>query len=832
MMPEFVPVHYKLVIEPDLERFRFSGTVELACESSRPADTLVLDALELAVRRCTVRGDRQTAVCDHEIEPQKEELRIRLPRPTAGRLDVVIEYEGVINDRMAGFYRSGYPTADGIRYIAVTQFQESDARRALPCFDHPAAKATFDVEMVIPAGLTAISNTAVEFQHPAEGGRKRVRFQRTPRMSTYLLFFGVGPFEILTDATDSRVRVATLPGRNTYAGYGADFGRRALHYCEQYYRTPYPLGKLDLIAIPDFAFGAMENWGAITFRENLLLHYPALTSRSGEERICEVIAHEIAHQWFGNLVTPSDWKYLWLNESFATYFGYGVVNHYHPEWGIWEQFLSGQTASALARDGLLETFAIEIPGGEHVVINSSTAPIIYSKGGSILRQIQGYIGAERFRDGLAAYLDKHAYGNAASRHLWEAFEAASDKPLIGMMRSWIEQPGHPLVSARRSGSRLLLSQKRFTYLPNAAVQIWDIPVTVQVFTSSGQTRRIDIVLAERQAEIDIGDDVAAYKVNAGQTGFYRVRYLQRADLDALGETIRRQILPPEDRWGLQNDLFALVRSAEIDLADYLALLRFYEGETAFLPLVSIADNLLLAYSLFEDDKRRQAATVGKRLLAGALKRIGLTPEPGEPFTTALLRDQILVPAVIYGDAAAAVFTAARFADLTTGAPVHPDIARSVMQAGALTGGPEALAWLRQRFQDAQSEHERLNVLSALGCFRDWGLTETALQFALEAVPPRNKFVPITAAAANPWAIDYLWDWYVAHIDDFRQFHPLLYERVIGAIVPLAGVRQPERVRAFFDEHLNQHPQLTDVVKLSLEKMEINLRMKNKTGKGS
>ncbi|CAB1079836.1 Leucyl aminopeptidase (EC [Olavius algarvensis Delta 1 endosymbiont] len=305
---------------------------------------------------------------------------------------------------MAGFYRSQYTYQKQSRYIAVTQFEESDARRAFPCIDHPAGKATFEITMDIDPNLVAISNQAIQKEEMLTNGRKRICFERTPKMSTYLVFFGVGEFEITTDQEDSRVRTVTLPGMKPFAEYGMDFGRKSLAYSESYYAINYPLPKMDLIAIPDFAFGAMENWGAITFRENLLLHYPGTTSTSGEERICEVIAHEIAHQWFGNLVTPSDWRYLWLNESFATYFGFGVVDHYYPQWETWQQFLYSQTGTAMVRDALHETFAIEIPGGEHVVINASTAPIIYNKGGSILMQIKGYIGEENFQKGLQHFL--------------------------------------------------------------------------------------------------------------------------------------------------------------------------------------------------------------------------------------------------------------------------------------------------------------------------------------------------------------------------------------------------------------------------------------------
>ncbi|GAF90439.1 unnamed protein product, partial [marine sediment metagenome] len=277
-------------------------------------------------------------------------------------------------------------------------------------------------------------------------------------------------------------------------------------------------------------------------------------------------------QWFGNLVTPSDWKYLWLNESFATYFGYGVVAHYYPEWDLWDQFLHGQTDTALARDALKETVPIEIPGGEHVVINASTAPIIYNKGGSILWQVAGYIGEDTFREGLRHYLRSHEYACASSRNLWEALEEGSEKPVTTMMESWIEQPGFPLVEVTRDANKLLLTQARFTYLPNESDQVWVVPVTVKVFYNRGDSKTITTLLDSKDMSIDIGGEAIAYKVNFGQAGFYRVRYHEKSDLWELGKRVLSKELPPVDRWGLQNDLYALVRRGDTSVDDYLDFL--------------------------------------------------------------------------------------------------------------------------------------------------------------------------------------------------------------------------------------------------------------------
>ncbi len=825
-MNNFVPTHYHISLTPDLTSFRFSGQVTLSGELTQPADEVVLHALELDISACSawIRSNRVN--CTVTLVPEKEQLRIRLPRRSDGDIRIKIEYSGSINDRMAGFYRSRYQVSGQTHYIAVTQFQESDARRAFPCQDHPDRKATFDVEMTVDQDLVAISNGTAAEEVDLGNGKKRVRFTQTPRMSTYLLFFGVGAFESVRDETDDRVRAVTTPGMTPYAHYGLDFGRKALQFCEQYYRIPYPLPKMDLLAIPDFAFGAMENWGAITFRENLLLHYPNITSRSGEERICEVIAHEIAHQWFGNLVTPSDWKYLWLNESFATFFGYGVVDHHYPEWGIWEQFLGGQTNSALARDGMHETFAIEIPGGDHVVINSSTAPIIYSKGGSILRQVKGYIGDKNFRNGLTRYLETHAYGNTASHHLWEAFEEASEQPITKMMQSWIEQPGYPLVSVSKENDTLILKQHRFTYLPNSFDQHWNIPINIAVLKTSGETQIVQTLLTEKEQSVPLGEEPVAYKINAGQSGFYRTHYSDVQALASLSRYVETRELPAADRWGLQNDLYALVRSGQVSIDAYLRFLESYRHEDAYLPVVSLTANLFQAYLLLDNSGRHKVAAAGKAILENALKRAGFEPAKSEPFTVSLMRDQIIFPAVEFGAESIAEFAHQKYIALATGnETVHPDIQKAVFQVGASKGASKQLDWLLTRFRQSESEHERLNILAALGCFRAPEQIEEALRFALDEVPDRNKFIPIVAMAGNAHAVNLLWDWYRAHREELENFHPLLYERVIAAIFPMVAQQQADAVKRFAESYLKERPQLHDVLRLSLEKLEINLRFR-------
>ena len=819
------PLSYALHLEPDLTAFHFDGRVEIEFDAAGACSEIVLNAVELAIWECRLTLEDRSVACPFQLDPEAELLRVRLPAPRSGRLQLSISYRGKINDGMAGFYRSAYRHNDQTRYIGVTQFEESDARRAFPCMDHPARKAAFDIEMVIDPGLTAVSNQAVARKEQLPDGRTLVVFERTPRMSTYLVFFGVGDFVIEQDGEDPRVRTVTLPGMQAHARHSLEFCRKALAYCESYYGIDYPLPKLDLIAVPDFAFGAMENWGAITFRENLLLIYPGITSTSGVERICEVIAHELAHQWFGNLVTPSDWKYLWLNESFATYFGYGVVAHHHPQWETWQQFLNGATATALARDGLLETFAIEIPSGEHVVINTATAPIIYNKGGSILRQVEAYIGPQHFKNGLRRYLNAHAYESAASHDLWEALESAAEMPVTAMMKNWVEQPGYPLVTVTRTDEDLIVEQQRFTYLPNDSDQLWLIPVDICWFDENGGARRESLLLDQPRTHIPLKSAAVAYKLNRDHSGFYRVKYNDVENLSRLCEMVSAKKLSTEDRWGLQNDLFALVRSGSMPLAAFLDVLSYYHDEEDYLPLTSIAANLKTAYRAGAAEHRRQIAAVAGPWFDTVLQKISRDPQPDEPHTTSLLRDQLLWEAAGYGAQNALDFASAQFESLRSGAPVHPDILRSVMAVGARLGNGGTFEWLVDRVDTAESEHERQVVLSALGCFENRDALERALLYVLDKVPSRNKFIPVASMSANPAAAELLWEWFGKHVEAIEKFHPMIFERIVSAVIPAAGIERPETVQAFFRDYLSRTSKAGDVIRMSLEKLRIDLQMR-------
>ncbi len=584
-MKTMKPKHYKLHLEPDLDTFELKGCVEVQLEAFEPVKELDIHAVELQILDCQLEVNGEWQSVPHTSpNGEKQTFTLQLPAAASGGIKVLIEYRGLINNSMLGFYRSKYVDASGTeKYIGVTQFEEVEARKAFPCFDEPALKATFDIEYVIDETLTGISNMPIAEERSLPNHKKLIKFERTPVMSTYLLFFGVGEFEIIEDPGEVLIRGIATPGKAELAKDGLIFSRKCVEFLEEHFATKYPLPKLDLIALPDFAFGAMENWGAMTFRENLLLVYPGITSRAALKRIFAVIAHEIVHQWFGDLVSPAHWKYLWLNESFATLYGDIALDFYYPEWSAMDTFLLESTASALSRDSLNGTFAVEL--GEEAKITASTVPIIYDKGGSVLHMAVSYMG-DRVKRALQVYFEKHAYANTQSSDLWDAFGRVSEgEPIVEMMKSWVEQPGYPLLVVKNKGDSLTVAQERFSYLNDKVYsQSWIVPLKVWTVDSLGQPNEFKYVLSSPQAGFKLPEDTKVFKINSGQSGFYRVKY-ENPEWENLGGVVLNKTLPGPDRYGLQEDLFALVRRGDYPVSDYFDFIgRYYAEEDHPLPL--------------------------------------------------------------------------------------------------------------------------------------------------------------------------------------------------------------------------------------------------------
>ncbi|MBN2004057.1 MAG: ERAP1-like C-terminal domain-containing protein [Anaerolineae bacterium] len=819
------PIHYDLYLEPDLQTFTCPGRVTIAIETETPTGTVVLNANDLDVAECTLKRGNTNVPCAFDLTPEAQTLTVTLPSPQTGAFKLTLTFTAKINELLVGLYRSRYRYEDQDKYLAVTQFEEREARRVFPCFDEPAKKATFDVSFLIDANLTGIANTVVVSETPQPNGKKLLRFARTPRMCTYLLFFGVGDFEIIDDGqTDPRVRLITPPGKTQYGKFALDWGRKSLEFGNAYTGIPFPLAQCDYIAVPDFAFGAMENYGAITFRENLLLVYPGVTSQQQQVQIAKVIAHETAHMWFGNLVSPDQWKYIWLNESFATYFNYVIPNHYCPDWHLWDEFYTDTVLPGMERDELQNTVPIELPGGEEVNIDASSAPIIYNKGAAIIRMLATYLGETLLKQGLTHFLDRHQFACANSVQYWQAFEEATGAPVGDFAASWVYQPGYPLVSARRDGKTLHLSQERFIVSGKRSDQHWIIPLEIALYFADGREKKLNHTLNATEETLELPAGVEAYKLNAGQCGFYRVRY-PAENLAALGRRIAEQKLSPADSCGVANDLFALVKRGDCSVLEYLEFVKTaFANEDRYLPLNDLAGNMLFLH-LIAAEQRERVAAIGREIFEKVLLKMGLTPQPDDDLQTATLRDTLLWSAFTFGSEEAAAFGEEQFKSALEGKTIPADILRSVFRIGAITRGDAADTYFRATLnEDHAPEIKKMTALIAMGRLTDLDKLRAALDMNFSEVPPKNRLYLVSAIAANPIATDFLWDWIKDHPNELQTLHPSHFGNVIGSCIPICGRDRQAAAQAYLDEIAAAYPNQRPVTAMTGEMLEVYARL--------
>ena len=393
-------INYDIQFEPIFSNFTFKG-IEILSFVTTSSNKFVLNCAEIKIKKCYILSKSKTIDTQFKLNTKNETLTINVKQKVSGKLRLCIEFEGILNDRLLGFYRSKYIDSSGkTKYMATTQFEAADARRAFPCWDEPATKATFDVSLVVEKNLMAISNMPIKKRQSLDS-KFLYEFERTPIMSTYLLYLGVGEFEyVQTKLRNIQIRVLTTKGNKNKAKLSLELTKKFLGEYEKYFGIKYPLPKLDMLAIPDFAAGAMENWGAITFRETILLYDPKTSSTRTKQFIAEVISHEIAHQWFGNLVTMKWWNDLWLNESFATFMATKIVDKFYPEWDLWDQFLEDAMNTAMSLDALKTSHPIDVKVNHPSEIREIFDSISYDKGGCILRMLEHFVSEKSFQKGL------------------------------------------------------------------------------------------------------------------------------------------------------------------------------------------------------------------------------------------------------------------------------------------------------------------------------------------------------------------------------------------------------------------------------------------------
>lgn len=494
----------------------------------------------------------------------------------SGKFNTIdVEFHAEISKSLMGFYAAR--SAEG-KTMFTTQFESTGARMAFPCVDDPSYKAVFRLTLWIDSNLDAISNMPVSEQ-TEENGRKRIRFQDTPKMSTYLLYIGIGEFETMEgEYKDKKIYFSGLRGLLNSTDFPITVGAQSLEFFDDYFGIEYALPKMHLISVPEFGAGAMENWGAITFRETAIL-VNENTSGISKKRVTSVIAHEIAHQWFGDLVTMKWWNDLWLNESFATFMMYKVVDRYYPQWNIIGEMLQSRASGALTDDSLKSTHPINADVKDPETVAQIFDQISYGKGGMILRMIESYVGFDMFRAGIHEYLAKFSYSNATGADLWKSIEQKSGKPVSKVMEAWINRPGYPYLIVSKKGDNIEITQRKFYLDGSSSDEIWPIPLTV-VRKNGFES----VLMEERTMEISGKEFI---KLNFSETGFYRVLYDESIYSEIFSNLNSMRF---EDRWGIASDLFAFLVSGHIDLSRYLEYIKNFEGDDEYAVVQEIASD--------------------------------------------------------------------------------------------------------------------------------------------------------------------------------------------------------------------------------------------------
>ncbi len=792
---------YDLSLDVDFAAARVKGVATLAIEGSD--GTLTLDAVDMDVEAVRVNGEPRRSRFD------RSKGKLRIPKMPKGESTVEVHFSKRVADgTIFGLYKSKY---DG-NYMLVTDLEPAEARTVFPCKDDPSYKAVFNLRVVTDEHLKVISNSSAKSVEPAPGGRTLHIFNPSPKMSTYLFFLGIGDFEeSRVSAGKTEIISATRPGTSKNAGFILGIAAQVLRDYERYFGIPYPLPKLHLVGLPEYHTGAMENWGAITAREPYVVIEKG-ASLFDIRHASFVITHEIAHMWFGDLVTMKWWDDLWLNESFAAFMEHKMLSRAHPNWDIWRDFLMFENFPSMNADSLVGTHPIQVKVGTVNEIQQVFDAISYGKGASILRMVEAYVGEAAFRRGVSAYLRKFRYSSARGEDLWKSIAKSSGKPVSRMMGAWIKQKGFPVVKVETKSGGSTLSQSRFLVNGRESKGTWPIPLT---YHSEGKLRSL---LFDRQTIFVKGARPGSFLLNPGRTGFYAVLY----DEEAYNAIARRfQSLQPHDKAGIISDLWLFLQAGRIKPETYFRFLslcgRFAEAivvETATSQLANlraIADEAPSVKRAYEEFYLPLAAA------------IGIAPRPGEDPNLGTAREALLTQ-VVQVNREFAGRLSERFAKFDD---VEPDLREAVATAYAVVNGSSAYEPMVRRIKSA-SEVDRAKLYVALTASSDPAVVEKTLDLSIGGEVSRSDSgYTIAGASNNPFARKTTWDWIVRRYDEVKGIYggAQQFYLYLDRAVPRCGIGRADEVKRFLSGRRFEEGKLT--FRRTLERLEIYSRLRDK-----
>lgn len=755
------PIRYAITVEPDANGKTFKGEAAITFSVREATSDVAMNAADLTFLSAALNTGAKPEIVLH---PEAERVHFRFAAPLApGEYTLTTAYTGTINETANGLFVGAYKGPGGeARRMLVTQFEPGDARRLAPMWDEPSRKAVFALTAILPEQQNAISNMPAARETAIGGGKKRVEFLPSVKMSSYLLFLGIGDIDRLEGVVgDTRLGIVTKAGDADKGEFALRSTQQLLPYYNDYFGVKYPLPKLDQVAVPGAGgFGAMENWGAILYFEPVLLFDPKFNAIGDQQRIFSVVAHEIAHQWFGNLVTMSWWDDLWLNEGFASWMETKATAVLHPEWNPWLQSIGSQQA-AMGLDARSSTHPIVQPVANVNVALQAFDTITYSKGEAVIRMLESFLGEEPFRAGVRAYMAKHAYGNTVTNDLWVELEKASGKPVTQIAQDFTLQGGVPLITVegsvcRRGRTQISLSQGRFGVdEASRTPQAWRTPITAQL---AGSDKRGRLVLSGK-GKLSV-PGCGGVVLNDDNAGYYRVKY-DDASFAALREDFAK--LDTGDQLGLLYDAFALGSARQAPIGRYLELARRLPVEADPLATRQVVGALAGLRDLYEGQPGAGAFnSYAAGVLRPMLARVGWEAKAGEEPNTALLRSALIGGLARFGDGETIAEAKRRFAAAEAGtAPLPPALRGPVI--GIIGYSADQAAWdvLAAKAANAKTAQEQRQFLGALSGVSDPALAEKSLALFLTDATPKQLTPGLIAGIAGQHP-DLAWKFYLAH----------------------------------------------------------------------
>jgi aminopeptidase N len=764
---QFQPQTYEIALNPDRDKLIFSGKVVIkGKKTGRPSKRITFHQKGLKIIQATLikldhKGQVHVPITRINNQNSYDEVRLHtndLMYP--GEYCVSIEFSGEITRQMNGIYPCYYKD-DGVeKMLIATQFESHHAREAFPCIDEPEAKATFQLTLTTPINESVLANTQILMQ-TEHGDTQKTEFQTTPKMSTYLLAFIYGNLKHTEAKTKDGtiVRVHATPQNIAYTRFALDCAVKTLEFYNEYFDIPYPLEKCDFIALPDFASGAMENWGCITFREQALLVDEKNTSLHLKQYVANVIAHELTHQWFGNLVTMRWWTDLWLNESFASWMSYLAVDELFPEWQVWVQFIVEEQGYALKQDALQNTHPIEVEVRHPDEIRTIFDAISYEKGASVLLMLHKYLGDTTFRDGLRLYLKTHAYGSTDTVDLWDALEKVSERPIKKFMSEWTSLSGYPIIKATIDQMNVSLQQERF-YLNTSAQKenaLWPIPLLgTQDLSEDTLNNKSQKLVADKEIE-------DSFTLNHNRSGFFRTVY-DTKHLHNLARAIQSKQLNDLDRLGVLSDSFESAKAGYSKTIDSLQLLEAFDGEDSAVVWDVIASGLSSIRSVMDSDAlRNNIKPLARRLTAIQLERLGWAEKQSDSHFDRLLRPTILGLAS-FGEEPSVTSEARKLFDtMTKPEDIHPDIRGIVYGTVSRDGTVDDFEKMLKMHNACTNSEERVTLSSSLTNFPQPELIKRSLKLITsDAVRLQDVAYWIAGSFMNRHAKHTTWKWLTDH----------------------------------------------------------------------